>query len=141
MSISDFDEAVIEMTEERTCVVCGDSYTNVEAYGRNECRRHTGLLQAREAIVYDGVTGTYTCCGVAPDSLHSHFRGMGAAAGCIQADHTDRQGLPADITMIVARARIFFGERLDERNVSVDGDIVTIHRVLGEQAIRHRDRR
>lgn len=131
MTTDAFTAMIEDATAERRCSICHDLFTEVESMGRNECRRHLGLLQSRAPASYDGETDTYTCCGVSPYSWHRRYAGPDASRGCLRCDHVDVivdadgrivQGafVPPNVTMTQERARILFSDDIYSRNVSVD---------------------
>jgi len=134
-----FAAMVDDLTMMRRCIVCDETYTDVVSVGRLECRRHTGLLQTVDALAYGTSIGTYSCCGLSPHSWHGSYGGRDAARGCVLCDHIDHQGdhdgqcgLPADMRLEYARARILFSADIDERHIRrhENGDVTIIRSTL-----------
>ena len=117
MATADALADVIEVLRaRRQCRQCREWYTEFESLGAHRCRRHAGYVQSVQED-YGKQLDTYTCCGVSPYGWHPAYRGVDAARGCIECDHTDVDGLPSDITMPVDRAQVLFSHHLRDRDV------------------------
>ena len=133
-------ELVSDLTEIRTCLGCGTIFSDIISIGKNECRRHRGVMQGHLGA-YGTFAGTFSCCNVSSDPTHPQYAGYDASRGCILADHTHEPGLPADVTVPYDHARVIFGGDIDRRNVERHGAFITIHRTRSVAATTHQRRR
>lgn len=115
------ERLIDDVTYIRTCAACGDYFTEAASTGALECRRHTGMLTYHR---------TYSCCGASPDPDNAAYRGPDASDGCRLCDHSQDAGLPADIELPMARARVLFEIGIDHRRhyTRVNETHVRIHR-------------
>jgi len=129
-AMTSIDDVVALLMQTQQCVQCNEHFNEMDSLGAHTCRRHFGDLQTVRTV-YGGRLNTYTCCGVSPCGSHPQYRGVDAARGCGECDHTSDSGVPQDICMAYERASILFGHRLDSRHVDYDArsNTLTIHRI------------
>lgn len=132
-SRSDVANLAATMTVMQQCIACGDIFTDITSLGRNECRRHAGVMQCGYSMPSNNAVDTYSCCFVSPRHGHPRYAGPVAARGCIRCDHTSEMGLPEDIVLPYARARILFGHDVESRNTERRDDMLVIHRTASGQ--------